>query len=584
MNDEATNTAVTNIDVASTESAVSKTLVLGPLLRHVDETSATIWVEISAPGVVEVLDSQASTFTIAARHYALVIVEDLEPGVVIEYDVRVNGERVWPAAGSEMPPSVIRTRRSPARKSPAGDAAEAQTTPTHTSSVLLGSCRAAAPHEPPYTLELAFDDEGRGVDSLWAHGHRMLEQEPASWPDLLLLVGDQIYADDSSPEAKRRIEKRREANGDDLEPEIVGGYEEYCWLYHEAWSPPIERWLLSVTPSAMIFDDHDMIDDWNISESWVSDTRQESWWAEHAVGGIMSYWVYQHIGNLSPDRLRSEGLLERLEQVDDGTEILRSWAERSEEFTPVPGGYRFSFTRHVDGVTVVSIDCRNGRVLERGKRRMLDVDEWEWICDQARSAEGHLVLATSLPVFVADGLHDLQVWSERVCDGAWGSRFARLGERIRRALDLEDWSAFGISYGLFVDLMEELLAADSSPLSIVVASGDIHFSYASRIDLDSGKVWQVVSSPIRNALVPPERGVIRFSISAFGRRIGAALRRSCRAPETRPGAEMVVGPFFANNMAELIYGGNRVELVIEHATPGEEGRGDLAEVARIALD
>ena len=54
----------------------------------------------------------------------------------------------------------------------------------------------------------------------------------------------------------------------------MADFEEYTWLYHEAWLPEVERWVLSVVPSAMIFDDHDMIDDWNTSPSWVEDIRQ----------------------------------------------------------------------------------------------------------------------------------------------------------------------------------------------------------------------------------------------------------------------------------------------------------------------
>ena len=31
------------------------------------------------------------------------------------------------------------------------------------------------------------------------------------------------------------------------------------------------RWLFSTVSSSMVFDDHDMDDDWNISQSWVED-------------------------------------------------------------------------------------------------------------------------------------------------------------------------------------------------------------------------------------------------------------------------------------------------------------------------
>jgi hypothetical protein len=542
-------------------------LKLGPVLRYVDHTSATVWMETTGACTVSILGVDVRTFAICGHHYALAIIEDLAPGSFHEYEVRLDGVRVWPEPGSMMPPSVIRTLR-----------------PHQPARILLGSCRAAAPHEPPFTLERAFDPEGRGVDTLWARALELRDVPPSEWPDLLLFVGDQIYADDSSPQARERIETLRGPDSE-LPSEIVANYEEYTWLYREAWSPPAERWLLSTVASAMIFDDHDMIDDWNISESWARDMRAEPWWREHAVGGLMSYWVYQHLGNLAPADIRSEGLLDRITAAGDGTAILRAWAESLDAHDEDTGSYRFSFVREVGDVTVVVVDCRQGRLVRGTTRLMVGREEWAWIRERALAARGHLVLATTMPVFIADGLHDFQVWSERVCAGAWGRRAANWGERLRRSLDLEDWSAFATSYRDVVDLVGEVAAGDTAPHSVVVASGDIHFTYAARIPLAgaAAPVWQVVSSPMRNALIPPERGVMRFTLTRTGRRIGALLRRLVRAPETRPGIEVVTGPLFANNLCELRYDGPRAELCVAHCVADADGQADLTALPLVAL-
>jgi hypothetical protein len=84
-------------------------LVLGPLLRHVGTQDATVWVETDAPCTVEVLGCREQTWTVAGHHYALVCVEGLEPGTSTPYDVRLDGEVVWPLPDSEAPPSRIRT-------------------------------------------------------------------------------------------------------------------------------------------------------------------------------------------------------------------------------------------------------------------------------------------------------------------------------------------------------------------------------------------------------------------------------------------------------------------------------------------
>jgi hypothetical protein len=72
------------------------------------------------------------------------------------------------------------------------------------------------------------------------------------------------------------------------------------------------------------------------------------------------------------------------------------------------------------------------------------------------------VIGTSLPVFVAGGIHDLQAWNERVCNGAWGRLGRRSGEKLRRELDLDHWPAFGRSFGKMVELLAALGKASNT--------------------------------------------------------------------------------------------------------------------------
>src|SRR5690349_19349912 len=107
-------------------------LVLGPLLRHVGATDATIWVETRDAAEVEIRAGAAvgrdRTFRVAGHHYAIVVVDGLEAGTETPYEVRLDGELVWPEPGTEpagdvdtanaagrasrssaRPPSAIRT-------------------------------------------------------------------------------------------------------------------------------------------------------------------------------------------------------------------------------------------------------------------------------------------------------------------------------------------------------------------------------------------------------------------------------------------------------------------------------------------
>src|SRR5437763_6415304 len=84
-------------------------LVLGPLLRYVDETAVTVWVEADRACQVETLGRQARTFEVAGHHYALVVIDGLAPGTETEYQVRLDGAVCWPEPGGPGRPSVLRT-------------------------------------------------------------------------------------------------------------------------------------------------------------------------------------------------------------------------------------------------------------------------------------------------------------------------------------------------------------------------------------------------------------------------------------------------------------------------------------------
>ena len=80
-------------------------LVLGPLLRHVSEDTVTVWVETDGPCEVDVLGRTARTFAVHGHHYALVVVDGLDAGTCVEYQVLLDGETVWPLPDSPYPPA-----------------------------------------------------------------------------------------------------------------------------------------------------------------------------------------------------------------------------------------------------------------------------------------------------------------------------------------------------------------------------------------------------------------------------------------------------------------------------------------------
>jgi len=529
-------------------------LVLGPLLRYVSTTEATVWVETSEACEVEVLGTRERTFGVYGHHYALVRIEGLEPGSLHEYEVRLDGERRWPELGSELPPSTIRTMA-----------------PGRAFDVCFGSCRVALPHEEPYTLSKEDDERGRGLDALHVLAKQICRGEREQWPELLFLLGDQVYVDEGSPEVRKRIRARRDVS----EPpgEEVADFEEYTWLYHESWQDPLLRWLLSTVSSSMQWDDHDVNDDWNISRSWVEEMHETEWWSERAIGAIVSYWVYQHLGNLSPHELDESDLYRRVRGNPEAGGVLREWAE---EIDSTGAGVRWSYCRDLDGSRAVFMDSRAGRVFDEG-RSMFDEEVWEWIVDKAKGDFDHLLIATTVPFLLSPAFHHLEAWDERVADGAWGRWAARRAERLRRAVDFDHWAAFQFSFAKLRELMEEVAAGRRGrpPATITILSGDVHHAYLAEVAFPTGTgassaVYQAVCSPYRNDLAHRERAIVRAGFTRPATALSRGLARLAGVPDAGIRWRLLEGPYFDNQVATLRVDGREATLRLDKTLPHDE--------------
>ena len=167
-------------------------------MRYVDDTSATIWVETAEAARVTVTAGErtatAHTFGAHGHHYALVEVTGLEPGTHTPYTVDVGEQRVWPPTegeGATFPPSVIATLE-----------------PGKPLRLAFGSCRVSVSHDEA-------GNKSFGIDALRSYALRMAgvtektADEDERWPDLVLFLGDQVYADETSEAMQEFIVSRR---------------------------------------------------------------------------------------------------------------------------------------------------------------------------------------------------------------------------------------------------------------------------------------------------------------------------------------------------------------------------------------
>jgi PhoD-like phosphatase len=529
-------------------------LILGPMVRYLDDREATVWVETDGPCEVEVLGRRERTFCVEEHHYALVPITGLEPGSTYPYEVRLDGERRWPDPDSDLPPSAIRT-----------------IDPDGPLKIVFGSCRVAVPHHKPWNLSRDEDELGREVDALYALALRMAAADRSEWPLVLLMIGDQVYVDEDAPQTRAFIRARRDTS---LPPgEEVADYEEYTRLYWESWGDPVIRWLFANVGVAMIFDDHDVHDDWNTSIAWLELMRAKPWWEERIEGALSSYWVYQHIGNLSPRALEQLDLLREVRDSEDAGPLLRRFAHEADHGS---NGSRWSYCRDLGRTRMVVFDSREGRTLAKHPRTIVDDTEWERVVQDARGGFDHLLLVDTLPLFLIPALHHVEAWNEAVCAGAWGERAVRVGERIRRALDLEHWAAFNESFRRMEKLLTDVASGRRGPppATIVGLGGDVHHAYLAEVAFPrdaqaESAVYQAVCSPFRNPLDAHERRIVRISERRGMERVLRPLARAAGVPDPKLRWRLAQSPTFDNQFATLEIDGRSAVLRIERTVRDE---------------
>ncbi|MFP3991116.1 alkaline phosphatase D family protein [Streptomyces sp. E11-3] len=545
-------------------------LRLGPLLRYVDRAAATVWVEAGRPCTAAVrcadgAGGESRTFQVGGHHYALIPVTGLTPGTETAYEVLLDGRRVWPLddpALPRFPPSTIRTPADPA------DALR----------ISFGSCR--------WAISPTGRRDPMGPDALDTLAVRLATEPDAERPDVLVLLGDQVYADMVSRATRHRLAARRDLR----EPPgaQVADYEEYCALYDESWRDPEVRWLLSTVPSCMIFDDHDVIDDWHTSAAWLAEMRATPWWNERVVSGLMSYWVYQHLGNLPPDELAADPVYAAVRASPDGTEALRAFAAKAAH---APESSRWSYRRDFGRVRLLMVDTRVGRVLEESRRAMLDADEEGWLREQALDGPGsydHLLIGTSLPWLLPHLIHDAEAWSAALTRGERGGRWARLAEDLRRRADLEHWPAFPASFDALTALIAQAGSGPRPPASVCVLSGDVHHAYIAEPTWRSGleptaRVLQLTCSPLHNSIPAVVRLGFRFGWSRAGRALGRRFARHGRTGQAAVDWERTGGPWFGNQLMTLTLRGRDATLRLDRAQAVRGGGARLRTVRELTI-
>lgn len=541
-------------------------VLVGPLLRRLDPKRLVLWLvgsraltlTLRLQGVDIRLDAGQCTIIPVGTHTFIHLIDvpldaALPCDTLIEYDLLITEADGTPSGIAEWAPHLLY-----------GEAhCPNFVLCSQIDQLLHGSCR--KPHHPAADGLLCVD--------------RLLESEPDACkrPALLMMSGDQVYADDVAGPMLRAIHALIERLGlfdEHLDGAVVSDsarlYEHPASYYHRAdllpalesnetlrerffggarkpiftsssadnhlvtfaevmamyllvWSPTPwtliapqppaltperrKRYALEQTridafktelggvgramahlPCLMIFDDHDITDDWNLSAQW-EETAYGHPFSKRIIGNaLLAYMLCQGWGN-NPDAFGSMLEKTRLLSATGQDHYLDSEVQDSliDELLNFQKWHYVLPTRPA----LVVLDTRTRRWRsEMNLKQPSGLLDWEALSELQQELLDHpsAIIVSPAPIFGVKLIETVQ----RV--------FSWCGYPL--LVDAENWMAHRGAAQVILNIFRH----SRTPGNYVVLSGDVHYSFVYEVLIRHRKagprIWQITSSGIKNEFPP----------------------------------------------------------------------------------
>ena len=533
-----------------TDTALLPILLMGPMVRRAEQTGVCIQFVTSKPASCQInlleLESYSDQQTVAlGQHLYLHFVIIKPVSTIFPLDSLLSYELIIDGSLVDLSPWCYSSQSAPAF-----------VIPNKLTNILHGSCRNA--HHPAKDSLVSASE--------WQNTRRDNNNQGAQ---LLLLSGDQVYADDVAGPMLLVIHQLIEALGiykeqtlalnlpDDINdqlynrhlylpktpwqkrPKLGVGYwlkkdephfssvkaynhlihfEEYIALYllnfsALAWQcvnikevsylgessknqtifnaektalidyakglNEVECLFANVS-TLMIFDDHDVTDDWNLTAGWEQAINQNPCSKRIINNGLISYWLFQGMGN---DALIKTGeLLTPFKQSKSANNVWQLQA-----FDKPLNNFNYWHYELTTIPKVVVLDTRTHRWRnESNFNEPSGLLDWERLTELEESllSRDKVIIVSPAPVFGVKSIEAIQ------------AAFNMCGQPLM--VDVENWMAHEGSAKKLLDTFRRT----DTPNETLILSGDVHYSFCFSVQKRFGdhpnRIWQLTASGIKN--------------------------------------------------------------------------------------
>jgi hypothetical protein len=247
--------------------------------------------------------------------------------------------------------------------------------------------------------------------------------------------------------------------------------------------PEVARGLAHL-PSLMIFDDHDITDDWNLSARW-EETAYGHPFSRRIVGNaLLGYLLCQAWGNAPDACVTSLQAVETLLASGEGGQLDCALHDGVVDELLQRGDWGYVIPSEP---ALVVLDTRTRRWRsERNLNRPSGLMDWEALTDLQQHILDHrsVVIVSPAPMFGVKLIETVQ----RVF--SWAG--------LSLLVDAENWMAHRGA----AQVMLNIFRHTRTPGNYVILSGDVHYSFAYEVHVrgraEGPKIWQITSSGVKN--------------------------------------------------------------------------------------
>ncbi|PMG58143.1 hypothetical protein BCU88_16085 [Vibrio splendidus] len=266
--------------------------------------------------------------------------------------------------------------------------------------------------------------------------------------------------------------------------------------------PQVQR-LFAHIPTYMIFDDHDVTDDWNLTVGWEHAVDQNQFATQVIGNGLAAYWMCQGWGN-KPESF-DEAFIEQAKQLFvDQPRITKQAHNEADDSNTIHSVSNIEPDKHQAFIEMLSrfeewhytidtspkvivLDTRTRRW--RSESRMnkpSGLMDWEALIEFQHQLmnQDKVVIVSAAPMFGVKFIETLQKMATTI------------GKPL--VIDAENWMAHPGSANTLISIFTHT----KTPTNFVVLSGDVHYSFAYDIKLryrrNSPNIYQITCSGIKN--------------------------------------------------------------------------------------